>query len=512
MFYERMASLDIRKRTIYFLLSAALIVLILLLFPLVEEWTRAAVAERFGYTLGPHATLLKDLQPVESVPAMVQRSWDLLNNVLHLISVVVWMALVVTIVRFVSFLITKTVGRNTKQGEIGSLLRSVLSVVVYIVAFFVIFQSQFPTVELAPLFTGSTIIGIVVGLALQETLGNLFAGLALQADQPFQVGDVINVTGKGTGVVESVSWRGVKIRTFQNKLVIISNAVLGKDAIEVAPKNNLNARSVFFSTVYAASPANTAHRIREAVRLAENVSQKMRPVVRIRNLGDSGVDWEIKYWLDDYTKYNDTDALLRERVWYALKREQVEFSFPTRVIHMQDKAVEEPAEEAFNTIAERLNRVSIFAPLSDEEIEKLANSCSRRVYAPGEAIVRKGQEGNSMFVLISGSVKVQIPEKDFQKTINTLGENDFFGEMSLLTGEPRTANVIAIVESEVLRIDKVGLQPIFEGNPALVEAVSELVEERRELLIQSQPQGEDTDSDDGRKGMMRSIRKFFGLR
>jgi CRP-like cAMP-binding protein len=142
----------------------------------------------------------------------------------------------------------------------------------------------------------------------------------------------------------------------------------------------------------------------------------------------------------------------------------------------------------------------------------LANSCTTRVYAPGEAIVKQGEEGNSMFVLISGSVKVQIPEKDFQKTINTLGENDFFGEMSLLTGEPRTANVIAVVESEVLRIDKVGLKPIFESNPALVEAVSELVAERRELLKKSQPSESEETTDDGRKGMLRSVRKFFGLR
>jgi len=508
-----MASPDIRKRTIYFLVAAALIVLVLVLFPLVEEWSRTVLAARFGYILGPKGAFLNSaFETVDPLPPMVQRSRDLLNNVLHLIAVFVWMALIVTIVRYVSFLITKTVSRGAKQGEISSLLRSVLSVLVYIVAFFIIFQSQFPTVELAPLFTGSTIIGIVVGLALQETLGNLFAGLALQADQPFQVGDVINVQNKGTGVVESVSWRGVKIRTFQNKLVIISNAVLGKEAIEVAPKNNLNARSVFFSTVYAASPANTAHRIREAVRLAENVSQKMRPVVRIRNLGDSGVDWEIKYWLEDYTKYNDTDALLRERVWYALKREQVEFSYPTRVIHMQDKPAETAPEETFNTIAERLNRVSIFAPLSDEEIEKLANSCTTRVYAPGEAIVKQGEDGNSMYVIIRGSVKVQIPEKDHQKTINTLGENDFFGEMSLLTGEPRTANVLAIVESEVLRIDKLGLQPIFKSNPALVEAVSELVEERRDLLAQSQPANTIEPTDDGRKGMLRTMKRFFGLR
>jgi small-conductance mechanosensitive channel len=154
------------------------------------------------------------------------------------------------------------------------------------------FQTQYPDVPLSPLFTGSTILGIVVGLALQETLGNLFAGIAMQADQPFQVGDVIAITNRGTGVVESVSWRGVKVRTFQNKLLIVSNAVLAKEMIEVAPKGNLNARIVFFNTVYNASPANTIHRVREAVRQVENVSPKLRPVVRVRNLGDNGIDWK----------------------------------------------------------------------------------------------------------------------------------------------------------------------------------------------------------------------------
>src|SRR5205085_10284900 len=136
--------------------------------------------------------------------------------------------------------------------------------------FFVIFQTQYPDVSLAPLFTGSTILGIVVGLAVQDTLGNLFAGIAMQADQPFQVGDVITLNTRGVGIVESISWRGVKIRTFSNKLLIVSNAVLGKEIIEVAPKAGLNARIVNFSTEYSFSPARTIHIVREAVRHAEN--------------------------------------------------------------------------------------------------------------------------------------------------------------------------------------------------------------------------------------------------
>src|SRR4030095_11897680 len=95
-----------------------------------------------------------------------------------------------------------------------------------------------------------------------------------------------------SGVVESVSWRGVKIRTFQNKLLVISNAVMGKEMIEVAPRDNLNCRVVYFNTLYSHSPARTIQMVRDAVRQVENVSAKIRPVVRIKNLAESGLDWE----------------------------------------------------------------------------------------------------------------------------------------------------------------------------------------------------------------------------
>ena len=251
--------------------------------------------------------------------------------------------------------------------------------------------------------------------------------------------------------------------------------------------------------------------VRDAIRQVENVSPKIRPVVRIRNLGDNGIDWEVKYWLEDYKLQHDTDALIRQRIWYIFNREKIEFAYPTRTIHIEPKPVEADPEDILDITTDRLSRVSIFAPLSDEEIETLATASTSRVYAPGEAVVRIGQKGNSMFVIIRGSVKVQIPENDYQKTVNTLKENDFFGEMSLLTGEPRSANVVAIVETEVLRIDKTGIQPIFAANPTLVESIYELVEERRAQLKTQAAEDSELQTSQ-KKGAMRSIKTFFGLK
>ncbi|MGI8670813.1 MAG: cyclic nucleotide-binding domain-containing protein, partial [Aridibacter sp.] len=402
--------------------------------------------------------------------------------------------------------------KNSNQNEISTLLKTVLSVIIYIVAFFIIFQTQYPKIPLAPLFTGSTILGIVVGLALQDTLGNLFAGIAIQADQSFQVGDIITISHQRLGTVEKVSWRGIKIRTFQNKLLIISNSVIGKETIEVAPKDNLNARIVRFNTVYTNSPVKVIQVVREAVRQVENVSPKRRPKVRIGNLGKSGIEWEVKYWITNYRKHNDTDALIRQRIWYAFQREDLDFAYPTRTIYTAKQSEEgDVFVETANEILERINNVPIFAPLSAEDTQKISQSCSIRVFAPEEPIIQKGQTDKSMFIIHRGIVNVQVDEDGIPKTISTLRAGDFFGEMSLFTGEPRTADVVADLETQVLEIKSYVLKPILEKNPEIAKVIGEIIEDRREVLVQEDEVKKSLTATET-KGVFKNIKKFFGLK
>jgi len=501
-----MAESTFQRKAIYFLIATGIITIIILLLPIAENVLFQYVLTQLGLSVSTGRLVGGD---VSHVTMFSQTTYDLVINVFPILKIIVWMAMVIVIIRFIGYLIITTAMRGSNQSEIGSLLRTVLSIIIYIVAFFIIFQSQYPGVQLAPLFTGSTIIGIVVGLALQDTLGNLFAGIALQADQPFQVGDVVSIPNQGTGVIEAVSWRGVKIRTFQSKLLVISNAVLGKSTIEVAPVNNLNARIVYFNSLYTNSPSKTAQAVREAVRHVENVSNKIRPVVRIRNLAESGIDWEVKVWLDDYKLYNDTEALIRQRIWYVFKREGIDFAFPTRTVHVEPRPEVPSVDEVVNETSEYLSRVPLFAPLSEEEIAKLARGSVKRIFAPEELIVRRGQEGRSMFVLVRGNVRVQIPEGTGFKTINRLATNDFFGEMGLLTGEPRTATVVADDEVEVLEIRKNALKPIFDGNPDLMASVCEIIDERR-VLLKSTTDAADKAGDSTKQGVLALIKRFFG--
>ncbi len=413
------------------------------------------------------------------------------------------------IVRAVNSLIF--LGYSYRRGyEAPTLVRNVFTIIAFTILFFIIFSSVFPTVNLGALFTTSAIFGVILGLALQDTLGNFFAGISLQADRPFQVGDVITVGNqRHTGVVEEITWRAIKIRTFQNHVVLINNSSAAKEPIEVCPRDNLNARLVFFNTLYTNSPAKTIHIVREAVREADNVSSRISPIVRIRNLGDNGVDYEVKYWLEDYAKYNDTDALVRQRIWYAFRRARLDFAFPTRTVHLQRAARADMLDGRGGAIAERLGAVDIFAPLSAEETAMLANAAVSHVFAPGELVIRAGDPGSSMFVVHQGRVTVQITENGRPRTVATLNEGDFFGEMALFTGEPRTASVAALEETEVLEIGHDAMKRVFDTNPDLVESLSHIIAERRQGLEASADSFSSQTVESA--GLLRAIKRFFGL-
>ena len=474
-----------RKRFVLFVLATGFVVLALFVFYHFEGGLRAYLDARMGHSTGE-------------------------SGLINIPKLVLWSILAFLGVRALNTIIFDLIFRLRRGYEAPTLVRNIFSMVAFTILFLLIFNRIYSAVNLGALFTTSAIFGVILGLALQDTLGNFFAGISLHADRPFQVGDVIVVgQQKHTGVVEGITWRAIKIRTFQNHIVLVSNSNAAKEAIEVCPRENLNARLVFFSTLYTDSPAKTIHVAREAVRDADNVSPRITPIVRIRDLGDSSIDWEIKYWIEDYAKYNDTDALVRQRVWYALRRSGLTFAFPTRTLHLERKVATRPVtlEEQ---IADRLSAVDIFAPLSGEELRQLATGTVGHIFAPGETLIRAGDEGSSMFVVHNGRVEVQVNENGRPRTVAVLNEGNFFGEMGLFTGEPRTASVVAVEETEVLEIGHAAMKHVFETNPDLAESISWTIAERKASLAAGSQQAAQASIEES-AGLLSSIKRFFGL-
>jgi CRP-like cAMP-binding protein len=139
----------------------------------------------------------------------------------------------------------------------------------------------------------------------------------------------------------------------------------------------------------------------------------------------------------------------------------------------------------------------------------VAAGATGRVFAPGETIIRAGDSGASMFVVHRGSVDVRVDSNGTPRTIKRLGEGAFFGEMALFTGEPRTANVVAAEETEVLEIGHDAMRGLFQTNPDLVEALSHAINERRAgLEANAQAAGGDEDTP---ASILSKIKHFFRL-
>ncbi len=466
----------------------------------------AAIALLATYLFWSFADQVKALLEQRMGSAKASPSADTIVSVIKLFLVGIVGYLFVRALNFLFF----SLAFRLKRIDAPTLIRNIFTIVAFTILFLIAFTFLFPDVNLGALFTTSAIFGVILGLALQDTLGNFFAGISLQADRPFQVGDVITVGAqRHTGVVEEISWRAIKIRTFTNHVVLIANSNAAREPIEVSPRDNLNARLVLFNTLYTDSPAKTIHVVREAVREADNVSDKVTPIVRIRDLGDNGIEYEVKYWLDDYAKYNDTDALIRQRIWYAFRRAELNFAYPTRTLYVQRRPISAIRDGDGDAIIERLSAVDIFAPLSDEETTVLAHAAVSHVFAPGETVIRAGDPGSSMFVVHKGKVEVQVSENGRPRTVATLNEGDFFGEMALFTGEPRTANVLALEETEVLEIGHAAMKRVFDTNPDLVESLSFIMAERRQGLASHADSSAATSESSA--GILSAIKRFFGL-
>ncbi|HEY9282649.1 MAG TPA: mechanosensitive ion channel family protein [Pyrinomonadaceae bacterium] len=435
------------------------------------------------------------------------RNYGLLHSLARL---ALWLCVVVLGVRLGSALVFELLPRLRRVRETPRFVQDIFALIAYVLLTALVLKWVFPDLSLGALLSGSAVVGVILGLALQETLGNLFAGLSLQADRPFELGDVITV-GAFSGVVESITWRAVKVRTFTNHVVLLGNAQIAKESIQVFPRENQNARLVLFNAIYSDSPAKVIHVVREAVREVENVSQAITPIVRIRALADFAVDYEVKYWVVDYTKFNDTDALIRQRIWYAYRRNGLSFAYPTQTLYLDRPArhTEKSRATRLDRLTERLSAVDIFSPLTPEELARLAAAAGSHTYAPGESIIRAGEAGDSMFVVNRGGVEVRVADNGRPRTVASLAEGDFFGEMALLTGQPRAANVVATEETEVLEIGHDALKQLFDANPDLAESLSHTVAERRAGLDAS---ASAVRVEEVERSIFASVVEFFGLR
>jgi small-conductance mechanosensitive channel len=426
-------------------------------------------------------------------------------------SVAIGIAVAFVGIRFLDYLLFDVVFRWRRGGNAPALLRQLVGLLAFAVCLVIVFKMFLPGVNLGGLLVSSAIITAVIGLALQDTLGNLFAGLALHLEKTVEVGDLIRA-GETFGVVEELSWRAIKLHTTEGNLMLIPNSVFGKEKLEIFPHSGHSiARYLRVGIDGEASPAATRAVLVEALRGTPGMTSDPKPVAYVKNFDPYAVLYEVRYWLEDYSKYLEVDSAARERVWYALHRAGIKMALPIIEQHQYAAGpLGRPSRK--DAIEPALGRVDLFATLTQAELSRLASGAAERRFGPDEFMVREGDATSSMFVIESGRAAVTIHgAAGDSRGIAMLDPGAHFGEISLLTGGPRTATVRALTEVVAIEINKDTLLPVLEENPSLCETFDAVIEERKrhasELFEATREELERTPAGP-LKGL---IARFFGL-
>jgi small-conductance mechanosensitive channel/CRP-like cAMP-binding protein len=364
-----------------------------------------------------------------------------------------------------------------------TILRDIILFVAFVIVVMTILQQS--GANLVSLVTTSAVLTAVIGLALQQPIANMFAGLSLQLDRTIVVGDWIKIDDR-IGRIEKVSFRATTILTRDDDTVTFPNAYFMQNAV-LNYTRPINRHRMWCEVGfhYRHPPNDVKQVLSDAIAGCPGVLTDPIPQVLVRTFGDSSVNYVVLYWITDFGHDINIDSEVKTRIWYAARRAGLEIPFPQRVVEMHEVTEEtKQRREARDLDGRRdaLHGVELFSNLEDADLDVLAKGMTHRLFAAGERLVKQGDAGDSLFLIASGEVGVVLAVDGAERQVATLRGGDVLGELSLMTGESRAATCIALRDTEAHEISHALFEDLLKAKPALADTFSAILTDRQGAL------------------------------
>ncbi len=366
-----------------------------------------------------------------------------------------------------------------RQTVIPKFLRELVALIIFLIALLLVLSVGYHAEsQLKWLLSGSGVAAIVLAFATQNMLGGVIAGMSLQISKPYKVGDWLHIGERFAEVME-INWRSTRLRTNDAIYVDIpNNEIVRGTIVNLHYPQELHAMRIRVGVDYNTPPNKVKDALMHATLHAEWVQTDPAPKVFLVDFADFSIVYEIKFWMLSHQNYNNVCDAIRTNVWYEFKRQKITIPFPIRTLEFNRKSPAKPAEEhgKARTI---LETEPLFGCLDENQVETLIKDARTIHFGRGEAIIEQGLDGSSMFVLLDGTAQVCVAQNGSAIRVGVLRTGDCFGEMSLLTGDKRTATVRAENDCEVLEIGKPAMAKLLRDAPECVNQLSELLARRK---------------------------------
>ena len=445
--------------------------------------------------------------------------FDMAANVLHEVFVIGGGIALIRLWGLLVFRIILPVARMTPP----RITEDIFVIIAYIAWGLV--RLRYAGLDLGSIVATSAMITAVVAFAMQDTLGNILGGLALQLDNSIQIGDWIKVDDI-VGRVVDIRWRSTLVETRNWETVVFPNSQLMKNKFMVLGRRSDQPvqwrRWIWFGVKLDVTQAKVVKAVEDAILQTEinNVAKNPAPNCVLMDIDKGYARYALRYWLTDLAADDPTDGAVRWHVYTALERAGIKLAVEEQSVHYvrENEKYEEAAHQRdLSRRVKTLRRVELFKQMTDDELNKLAARLKYAPFAKGNVITRQGAPAQHwLFVIINGETEVYIEAPNGEKRrLNVLTKGDFFGEMSLMTGAPRMASVIALTDVECYRLDKDAFEEIIQARPSIADEVSHILVERRAQL-DSAMQDMDAESlhkviNNQHNEVLATIKRFFGL-
>jgi len=436
------------------------------------------------------------------------------GTVQQILRVVLWLSGALLAGRLATVLIEQSFARRSGR-QPPKLLPDLIAGLIWIAMLTALSVVEFGVSPSAALATSGVLIA-VVGFAVRSLLADLFYGLTMAIERPFEIGDWIQLAEGDVGRVVEMTWRAVKLVSPSNNKIVVPNAKLATEQIVNFDQPEPYWRKSFNLILgYEVPPRQVRQILETAVReIPESAAVPRAPETRIVGYLEQGVEWELRYWLPNFDTASETSHRIHEALLQSMQFAGIRVPRPREEIFMAELVSERASDKSGSE--QWIHRVELFAPVEIAERTALQKNARRLDLKPGDEVVTQDEEGSSLFVIQQGSFDVLIREQDgsFVHTGN-MGPGSIFGELSLLTGSRRSATVRAATPGIVFEITKDQLEPLITSRPDLARQFAGVLADRRMADSLRNGSKDEGNLEDARRGIVTNIlngaKSFFRI-